>query len=287
MSIDDIWGAIKVGNINDFDRRKLQPWFEAWVARIRDEQPVKWNDMLFNRQLLFPCHFFDDAEGFKHLTRCLVYTTHTAPLQSKSRSRSNLTDGVLAPNLSHVSLATYNISIAKSLKPNQSGIHVDQLNAVRDRLRTTLQGQISAEVDRCLKQSPCDCNETAICAYLKEVGRIGIAPWGDTFSKSSIKEITDKLELFDQAHIRKPNVKPCDCECSPRCGCSIAWDEAVKKFRKDTLEYFDGLCLDCMKHSPRNDSKYWNRPSHQDGYDKDCGIEHGEASWYFSFMGYH
>ena len=68
MSIDDIWGAIKVGNINDFDRRKLQPWFEGWVARIRDEQPVKWNDVLFNRQLLFPCHFFDDAEGFKHLT---------------------------------------------------------------------------------------------------------------------------------------------------------------------------------------------------------------------------
>ena len=110
--------------------------------------------------------------------------------------------------------------------------------------------------------------------------------WGDIFSKSSIKEITDKLELFDQTQIRKLNVKPCDCKCSPRCGCSIAWDEVVKRFHKDTLEYFDGLCFDCIKHSPRKNSKYWNRPSHQDGYDKDCRVEHGEASWYFSSMWY-
>ncbi|KAJ5400377.1 hypothetical protein N7465_010866 [Penicillium sp. CMV-2018d] len=119
--------------------------------------------------------------------------------------------------------------------------------------------------------------EAAVCAYLKEVNRIGITPWGDTFSNNSIKEITDNLELFDQAHIRKLNVKPCDCKCSPFCGYSIAWDEVVKKFRKDTLECFDGLRLDCMKHE---------RSSHQDGYDKDCRIEHGEASWYFSFVGY-
>lgn len=90
MSIDDIWGAIKVGNINDFDRRKLQLWFEGWVARIRDEQPVKWNDVLFNRQLLFPCHFFDDAEGFKHLTRCLVYNTHcSSPIKESKPIKFN------------------------------------------------------------------------------------------------------------------------------------------------------------------------------------------------------
>lgn len=46
------------------------------------------------------------------------------------------------------------------------------------------------------------------------------------------------------------------------------------------------LCLDCMKHSPKKRSKYWKRSSHQDGYDKDCRIEHGETSWDFSFMGY-
>lgn len=40
MSIDDIWGAIEVGERCEFDRGKLQPWFEGWVARIRDEQPV-------------------------------------------------------------------------------------------------------------------------------------------------------------------------------------------------------------------------------------------------------
>ncbi|CAI7642854.1 unnamed protein product [Penicillium viridicatum] len=84
--------------------------------------------------------------------------------------------------------------------------------------------------------------EAAVCACLKEVNRIGITPWGGggTFSKNNIKEITDNPELFDQAHIRKLNVKPCDCKCSPLCGYSIAWDEVVKKFRKDTLEYFDG-----------------------------------------------
>lgn len=76
MSIEDIWDAIKVCVEYDFDRTKLKPWFADWVDRIRDEQPVKWSDAMFNRQLLFPCHFFDDAERFKHLTRCLVYNTN-------------------------------------------------------------------------------------------------------------------------------------------------------------------------------------------------------------------
>ncbi|KAJ5942865.1 hypothetical protein N7516_003033 [Penicillium verrucosum] len=80
----------------------------------------------------------------------------------------------------------------------------------------------------------------------------------DIFSQSSIKETTDKLESFDQARIRKLNAKPCCCKCSPRRGCSIPWDEVVSEFRKGTLEYFDGLCLDCMKHSPRKSSKYGN-----------------------------
>lgn len=35
-------------------------------------------------------------------------------------------------------------------------------------------------------------------------------------------------------------------------------DEVVREFRKGTLEYFDGLCLDRMKHSPRENSKYGN-----------------------------
>ena len=146
------------------------------------------------------------------------------------------------------------ISSSKVLNSNYSHIRVGQLNAVREKLRTTLQCQIFAQVGLSLAQSPCDCNETAIGAYLRELNQIGIKPWGDnTFSKSSIKEITDRLELFDQAHIRKPNVKPCHCKCSGRCGCSIAWNEVVQKACKEILDYFDGLCLDCMKHSPLRD----------------------------------
>lgn len=179
----------------------------------------------------------------------------------------------------------YNSFRAKGLSSNYSEIHIEQLNAVREKLRTTLQGHVSAEVDRNLQQNPCDCNETSICVYLKELNRIGIRPWGDTFYKSSIKEITDRLELFDQAHIRKLNVKPCHCKCSPHCGCSISWDEVIKKARNETLEYFEGLCLDCMRRSPRKDSKYWRPESHQEDYDKHCRIYHGKTSWYFSFMG--
>ncbi|KAJ5365066.1 hypothetical protein N7517_007952 [Penicillium concentricum] len=114
---------------------------------------------------------------------------------------------------------------------------------------------------------------------------IGIRTCGDTFYKSSTKEITDKLELFDQAHIRKLNVKPCRCKCSPKCGCSITWDVVIRDARKGILGLFDGLCLDCMKQVPREDSDYWNRGFERDGYDQNCRIEHGKATWYFSFMG--
>ncbi|CAI7576586.1 unnamed protein product [Penicillium glandicola] len=261
MFMDDIWSAIKVCAERGFDRKKLQPWFKQWVDRIRNEQSKTWNDVMFNRQLLFPCHFFDDAVGFQQLTKFLVYNTNMfSPIKESKPFKFDRGD--LSPKFV-----------------------IKQLNAVREDLRTVLQRRIFAEVHGILEQSACRCNDTAICTYLKEIDRIGIKPWGATFYNSSIKDITDRLELFDPALVRKLNVKPCHCKCSPHCGCSIVWDEVVKKAHKDILGYFDGLCLDCTKHTPNEDSNYWKPEIQRNRYDQNCRINHGEKTWYFSFMG--
>jgi len=51
---------------------------------------------------------------------------------------------------------------------------------------------------------------------------------------------------------------------------------------------FHGLCLDCMDRSkPKTgdvDRDYWTH-DFKDEWDVNCRIQHGQSTWYFSFMG--
>ena len=59
--------------------------------------------------------------------------------------------------------------------------------------------------------------------------------------------------------------------------------------RDKALEYFDGLCLDCMDHSnPKmdddTDDVYWEHNKLRK-WDLRCRTSHGEPTWYYSYMG--
>lgn len=75
VSVADVWYTIKACNKYLLDRKKLMDWFARWIKYIREERPKSWEDEDFNRQLLFPCHFFDHIKAFQHVSRRLVYTT--------------------------------------------------------------------------------------------------------------------------------------------------------------------------------------------------------------------
>ncbi|KAF3014571.1 hypothetical protein E8E15_003153 [Penicillium rubens] len=158
VSVADVWYTIKACNKYLLDRKKLMDWFARWIKYIREERPKSWEDEDFNRQLLFPCHFFDHIKAFQHVSRRLVYTTP---------------------------------------------------------------GQITE-----------------------------LAP-------------TDSPS-FEPMHM--PAIV------------------MLQYARRQVEGYFDGLCLDCMKNHPNENSEYWALGTRR-VYDSTCRISHGEPTWYFSFMG--
>ncbi|KGO77302.1 hypothetical protein PITC_092620 [Penicillium italicum] len=74
VSIVDVWYTIKACNKYLLDPSKLMSWFAGWIKWI-EKQPELWEDWEINRQLLFPCHFFDHAKAFQQVSRRLVYNT--------------------------------------------------------------------------------------------------------------------------------------------------------------------------------------------------------------------
>ena len=65
------------------------------------------------------------------------------------------------------------------------------------------------------------------------------------------------------------------------------WSNVARKTPNKFHEYFNGLCLDCMKNHLNEDSEYWRKDA-RDSDDENDGsyrIFHGEPTWYFSFLG--
>lgn len=125
-------------------------------------------------------------------------------------------------------------------------------------------------------------------------------PLVDSIHKPSIEKVSDRLLQFDSTRMSRgirtsvtnttssgPNNNQ-----APLChACNRDWKNIATTARSKTLNYFHGLCMDCMSVSKnvrllRDDEKdYWAHNRERDSYDDDCRISHGEPTWYFSFMG--
>ncbi|KAJ6137983.1 hypothetical protein N7471_004469 [Penicillium samsonianum] len=257
VSVADVWYTIKACNKYLLDPKKLMGWFVRWIKWIDKNKPARWENWDFNRQLLFPCHFFDHAKAFQHISKRLVYITP-----------GHITE--MAPTDS------------PSFEPmHMPAIVMQQLNAARGRLRTILQRSLFEDVNVAIDHARCACAARNIFFYMRELHRIGVRPLDSDIHKNSVRDILDRLESFDDDQMA--NSDPLSMQ---RCeACSHSWKRTVEHARRQVESYFDGLCLDCMQNHPDENSEYWNLGTTRYVYDKTCRISHGEPTWYFSFMG--
>lgn len=127
------------------------------------------------------------------------------------------------------------------------------MNHARGSLRTSIHRGLWFKIGSLLSCGPCDCecNSWASTAghYFAGLVNTSAYPLEKTFSRSSVAEILSRLEPFTME-------KHGSCSL-----CSTDWEAQVADARIKTLQYFDGLCIDCMDRSrPKRgngDVDYW------------------------------
>lgn len=72
--------------------------------------------------------------------------------------------------------------------------------------------------------------------------------------------------------------------------CGMNWNGEVWSARAQTLQNFDGRCIDCMDRSrpkrEKTDVNYWRQLESIDGrWDVNFRVEHGVPTWYISWCG--
>lgn len=273
VSVADVWYTIKACNKYLLDSKKLMGWFARWIKCIDEKRPEIWEDLDLNRQLLFPCHFFDHAKAFQLISKRLVYTTpghikEMAPTDSPSFEPMHMPAIVMRKFAS----LTY-------LRPNDANSQKEQLNAARERLRTILQRSLFEDVNSIIDHARCDCAAQTFFSYMRDLHKIGIKPLDSEIYKNCVRDILNRLASFKEDNMaNKPSVQRCE-------ECFHWWKWIVDHAIGQVESYFDGLCLDCMKNHPDEDSEYWALDAMRYVYDTTCRIRHGEPTWYFSFMG--
>ncbi|KAE8398123.1 hypothetical protein BDV37DRAFT_288834 [Aspergillus pseudonomiae] len=249
VTVTDIWHVILASDKYEFDRQQLLDWFITWY-RNATAVGIYRNNLA--RKLMLPCYAFDYAEGFQVLTKSLVYK-----------------------EIGHIT----EISPIDNMKLHLPPRIIQQLNAARGRLRNILDRELFAKINLLIDHGSCRCKEETVFNYLRELGRIDVQPLVErSFSRASVQCYLDRLRQFDQERmLRKISGDRC-------LHCCFDWKKGVERAIQVTTEYFDGLCLDCMKITVRDDEDYWDHARFRERYDRNCRITHGEPTCYFSFM---
>ncbi|KAJ5715386.1 uncharacterized protein N7483_012567 [Penicillium malachiteum] len=235
VSIKEIWHTIRASDKYAIDGEKL---------------PAVWEELDTQRELLFPCHFYDHAEAFQILTKSLVYKSEEQVFEKNPIGDHRL-----------------------HLRP----LVIQQMDAARGRLRNRLQFALfDKRIDQ-IRRSSCQCKKATVFDFLDELSRVDVNPLKDMIYKSSISELLRRLKDF-----KVENIGPPDEDCF---NCGIDFQDHVETAARTVEKYFDGMCLDCMKEDPDLSSPYWQPKGYRGSYDRTCRIRHGEPSWYYSFMG--
>ncbi|THV92482.1 hypothetical protein D6D25_09491, partial [Aureobasidium pullulans] len=109
----------------------------------------------------------------------------------------------------------------------------------------------------------CNCKEKTLFAFLHALKETGGFPVDQAAQRNPIANVLHQLADFDDYFEAPAEAK--------------VW------------KYFDGLCLDCMDHTqPKfadEHEDYWGHLERDMEWDNACRIDHGQATWYYSFMG--
>ena len=153
----------------------------------------------------------------------------------------------------------------------------EQLNAARGRLRTILDDRFKALIFNFHQEETCQCQHKTEYQFIQ--GLIDKGIWVDSklMKRSSISTILFRMDKFDGNPPKK--------DCSK---CKKDWGLDVRALSTQVADYFHGMCLDCMSMSSSErdgaDMSYWEHKNLKN-WDKRCRCDHGEPTWYFSFMG--
>ncbi|KAJ9626609.1 hypothetical protein H2203_004242 [Taxawa tesnikishii (nom. ined.)] len=118
---------------------------------------------------------------------------------------------------------------------------LEQLNAARGHLRIELDRELEGPVDTLLTKADCNCKEKTYFAYQKALRLLGA--WRPQYGPltTSVMQHVNALAGFPK--VFKELVKD-HTLCSRFC--RNGYENIVKQACDATLDYFDGLCLDCL-----------------------------------------
>jgi hypothetical protein len=162
----------------------------------------------------------------------------------------------------------------------------EQLNSAKGRLRTILHRELYEPIDELLvchsDFDKYDRHPNVLFAYELALKRTGAWPIESKMISVSANQTMDNLG--------KVEVPPGETDSKEGCHlCKFDFKAAVEGAISETKGYFDGLCLDCMDASqPKfgdDDEDYWRHDETGVAWDRKCRISHGQATWYYSFMG--
>ncbi|XRM45695.1 hypothetical protein ABZX51_008771 [Aspergillus tubingensis] len=235
----------------------------TWCAHQKDKvEPGK--ELSYYHEVLIPSCVYNDAETFAQSTRAVVY-------QNTGHITARIPDEYRKP-------------LAAPL--------MRQLNAARDRLCEIVRQELSGRITHILQRPLSPCCERTVFEFLRELQRIQAWPLDNCFTNHGIDELLNRLAHFDANRMHKyidfATNSPINCVM-----CIMDWNTIVESTATRVAGYFDGLCLDCALRTDESpppggqyDKKdYWDCLESHDRYDRKCRIQHGEPSWYFSFMG--
>lgn len=266
-----LWSVIVAGDKYSFKFDLLTGWFEEWYNRNERDEDLARDEGKSAQELLFPFWAFEHIKGFLRVTRWLVYNRTSHIVESNPTK------------LKHIHLPSRVIRRCSPKYRRRECVAdcLEQLNSARGRLKAVLHDQLWQPIERPLTSGPCNCKEKTLFEYQKAMLKAKVWPLERTFAHTSVSEI-----LFRLTQITYEG-EPDSCDDS-RIDCR----QVVQKTVRETGKYFDSLCLRCMYKTTatgprRSDDDYWTHHQHRD-WDETCrgyGIRHGQATWYYSYMG--
>ncbi|ODH50745.1 hypothetical protein GX48_03061 [Paracoccidioides brasiliensis] len=253
IQIVDVWYIIIAGYKYGFDRNDMAPWFVKWFYTKIDQI---FSNIIHCRQMLFPCYYFNFANGFQVLTSSLVY-----------EDTDNISENNPTP-FHHVGLPA---------------VVPKRLNAARQHFRKIIHKGLFNHLETIVSSATCECKEQTVFNYLRELKRIKVWPLESTFQDTSVRDMVDRCINFDESNMSPGGGGTTRPSCIH---CGHKWKALLVQIHYTVLSLFDGLCLDCMARATNPGVEEHIYVDDND-YDTHCRIRHGEATWHFSSIGIH
>ncbi|TVY13000.1 hypothetical protein LARI1_G008885 [Lachnellula arida] len=251
IPIDMIGNVIQYGGLvqevrgSDVDLEELCKWFEKRLEGL-DLLTITTDEL---EMLLYPCYAFNHAQGFATVTKRLAY---------------------------EISGHITEINTTEDRSIHLDGNVIGSVNGAKGSLRSQLIRGLFGPMDRFM-DATCACKEKSLFAYCQGIRKTGIWPLQDQHKKSV-------QQILDSPGFVKFAIKIPDGACI-QCVSKLS-RSTIKKVRDEISKDFHGLCLDCINMTKTGDvdNDYWAHDRMQQ-WDFNCRIDHGQPSWYFSFVG--